>query len=355
MEGKQITDAREKQVDYINKAYSSIRERFTVDADFKALLSLVDGGRGRSIIATPVQLFIDDAISGRSVSEGHPYYKRCSLYNRDIPKTISNRIVHIKDFKKNGILTPVEILINNLGIVLVHGHTRINYAFYAKLPTLKVDICLCTEDLVEIKSFLDRQYPSRKNVTYQPIASPAFAFHRILNNQLPIKVGAIATRIKGGSSFIDFGCHLGYATREMNRLGVKGFGVEYQERYISMARTIEAVGERQAWIKHQRIEDYVARNDPISGHVPIFLSVIHHFLKTPHGLEVFTGKIIPWIQRNCPQAFVEHHYEDHYPVKNDCDAVGFWQSHGFRAERIDYSPDGKYWLNRSLFELSRSV
>jgi len=347
-------EAKAAQTKFVQAMYTSIKGSFVVESTTDAVIAFLDERRSKSIIEDVLQKLAEDVLEGRNPETDERYISRYSTFNPDPARVVRRRVALVKSLRLNGQYEPIEILFDNRGTRLVNGRHRLNFLHY--MPSsfvgeknVSVRVCLCSDELAAVAALIDKEYTRPGLVTYQPIPHPAFAFHRVLNYQLPLKVDAIALRADRAAPFVDFGCHLGYAVRRLQSAGLRGCGVEYQRKYVDIQASMEAIGASRVDVRATSILQFM-RDNPDFNCTPIFLSVIHHFLKTSKGMDQVRDIIVPWVRRNSATAFVEHHYEDTYPVRNVKETVAFWGALGLRAEIIDYASE--YWLGRRLFLLA---
>jgi hypothetical protein len=179
---------------------------------------------------------------------------------------------------------------------------------------------------------------------YQPLWIPAFSFCTLFNPNIGSKANAIAQHIHKDLPFVDFGAHLGYVTQTLCRDGCNGVAIEIDKHITDLQEDIKKLtGIAVPYNTHTSMEGYMAANTgPCVG---IFCSILHHFFRSKS--ESLTSIIVPWMQTNCVQAFVEHDFSYENTTKEI--RMKYWEDAGFNTRPIFVELDGQ---RRTIFKLT---
>jgi hypothetical protein len=342
-----MTSHAVKILDVVGKIYASIRYSFeTVATIVQIRESLYE--RGLWADNSIYHKFIASVANNEIITQDHPEWIELARRTDNPADAIKNKESHIRDMLANGIREPLEIFYNDDGLYYYHGFHRPCVAEHLKMEKIRVRNHLCSNTLARVANGLFNIYEGDyKYYIYQPLQIPAFSFCTLFNPNIGSKTNAITQHIHKDLPFVDFGAHLGYVAKTLRRDGYSGIAVEVDKRLIDLQEDNKKLtGTAAIYDTSGSMESYMTANTgPCVG---IFCSILHHFFKAKS--ETLNTTIIPWMQTNCVQAFVEHDFP--YEKTTEEIRLKYWEDAGFNARPIFTELDGQ---KRTIFKLTNKT
>ena len=331
--------------DIVKKIFSSIQYSFNISLPLNQLEEIIYENK---LNYEAFYQFAKSVLENEPINRDHIEWKILSLRTDNIQRAIDEKIATIKDISSNGIREPVEIFYDDGGPFYYHGYHRLGVAKYLNLEIIPVKIHLCSQNLLTIANTLFNIYQEdKKHYLYQPLTIHPFSLLPLFNPNISNKTNAIAFHLHKDIPFVDFGAHLGYVTRNLHLMGFHGIAIESNTSLLDLQPILEKFGYVHIdYDKCNSVEKYMTDNNTFcSG---IFCSFLHHYFKSRRT--ELEEVVVPWMQKNCIQAFVEHDFN--YENTNKEEQLSYWESKEFIARPIFVELDG---LKRTIFKLTNKA